>query len=881
MPSIIRSFGVVLCAFVVIALPSQALANGPLAVCAPGQPFLWPAGGTNIPYNPDQGDLGPLSNAAAVALVGSAFAAWDAIPTATTSYVNAGPLPVDVTIDNFIAYYAPSAPDGYSAIVFDDTGEIFDLLFGPDSGILGFAGPEWVNPATCEILEGVAFLNGPSFGNAIEALDVIVHEFGHYQNLAHTAVNGQVFIGDHSGPSPNDTFGLPTSLAQVETMYPFYFGAGAGSATPHRDDIAGLSTLYPAPGFFASTGSIAGTILAPNGTTRLTGVNVIARNLANPFDDAVSALSSDYAVSYGQAAPFVGRYTLRGLTPGAQYAIFVDEILAGGFSTPPLSPLPGPEEFYNGPSESTNNGTDTPAVFTPVAAVMGVTVGGVDILFNAYLPGDPLILGDDGAVELYLPFTFKLCGQSFESVFVNANGSLTFGAPSPDFSESRFEFLDGPPRAAGLWDDLSPGAGGAVTFDQTPYTFTASWTNVPEFGTSNSNTFSIKLHRLFDRIDVTYGSIAAVDGLAGVSCGGNVTSRFEQQQNLSNYRNWFVELISDPAGFEIFSPQRPFDLAHSQIRYTGTLNYSDRWAGSNDTIAGARWISLPFTSASVVQFTEHEQEGDVDFFRFRARAGQILMVETLTGRVDTLVGLFDAAGTLLAYDDDSGDGVLSRLAIVAPADGDYVVGVTQWPDFDFTGEWTGPTGRYVLSVQALSGTLLPVGDDSAATLPLGFNFPFQGTSWSSVFVNGNGNLTFGSANPDFSESVAEFLAAQPRIAPLWDDLDPTDGLVVVTPEPGAVTIHFVTVPEFFTEKANNFSVRLDRYGRVTFAYLGVLAQDGLVGITQGNGAADPGPDDLSRWFSVFPKTGTTYELFTPTGPLVSPFDLPFRTVSFR
>ena len=102
-----------------------------------------------------------------------------------------------------------------------------------------------------------------------------------------------------------------------------------------------------------------------------------------------------------------------------------------------------------------------------------------------------------------------------------------------------------------------------------------------------------------------------------------------------------------------------------------------------------------------------------------------------------------------------------------------------------------------------------------------------------------------------------------------------------TPEPGALTIHFVTVPEFFTEKANNFSIRLDSHGNVTFNYLGVLAQDGLVGITPGGGATDPGPSDLSRFLPVFPKTGTTYELFTPTGTLVSPFDLPFRKVVFK
>ena len=190
-----------------------------------------------------------------------------------------------------------------------------------------------------------------------------------------------------------------------------------------------------------------------------------------------------------------------------------------------------------------------------------MTVNGINILFNASEAGAPLPVGDDGSVQLFLPFTFKLCGQSFDSVFVNANGSITFGAPSRDFSESRFEFLDGPPRAAGLWDDLNPGR--RRDRDLRPdrphlHGLLDGRAGVPAAG---SNTFSIKLYRLFDRIDVTYGGMTAVDGLAGVSCGGNVTSRYEQQQDLSRFP--IVELISDPAGFEIFSPPRPFDLANS------------------------------------------------------------------------------------------------------------------------------------------------------------------------------------------------------------------------------------------------------------------------------------------------------------------------------
>jgi hypothetical protein len=900
------------------ALPAQA--GGPFVIFRPGQPYLWPGGGANIPFNPDQGGLGPLDNAGAVAQTTAAFQAWADVASATATYANAGALPIDVDETNFAPFFASAAPDGLSVIVYDEDGAIFTLLFGADSGVLAFAGPEWLDTTNGTIVEGLSFMNGgallpPNPFPVAEMLSVQVHEFGHYSNLDHTVVNGQVAgFDDTSGPTPFNTFPLEPLANRIETMYPFLFVNG-GQATPHRDDIGIFSTLYAEPTFADTTASISGRILGPNRTTPLTGVNVIARNVANPYDDAVSAISSNFTNDYAEDAPLVGRYRLRGLTPGASYVVFVDQILAGGFSTPPRV-LPNVEELYNGADESSDPATDDPSAFTPVSAAAGATAADINVVFNR-IPEGPLAVGDDGFVELFPSFRFKLCGQSFSSVFVNANGNLTFGNGDSNFIESIREHLAGPPRIAALWDDLNPSAGGTVAFEEDSGRLKVTWTGVPEYPSTGANTFRISLfakddddgHHRSDgddadddghhgdgddghgssgnRFSLRYGSLDATDGLAGMSCGGRVTNAFEKETDLrrsAGQTSRTIDARGSTAVFEIFTALDN-DLDNYRISFAGTSRFRDDLE-PNGTFAKAERVKLPYTNAD--RFAEiRPRGGDVDFYKFRATAGDILVVETVPGnQVDTMIGLFDAAGTLLAFNDDGGAfgvGGLSRFAVIVPATAKYFVGVTTWPDFGFTGAGQ-DFGRYVLAIHSYRGTLLPLVDDESVSVPLGFAFPFQGAVHTDVFVSGNGNLTFGVPRLDFIETVGNFLAGPPRIAALWDDLFPGDGLVIAEQGSKSLTIHFASVPEFLDIRPNYFSLKLEHDGDVDMRWFAVARGDALVGVTPGGRAVDPGPVNLSR-DDDWPVTGTTYEVFTQvlTGDFLdfSNFDLMFRRIEFE
>ena len=859
---------------------TPTFAGGPLAVCEPGVSYLWPNGGNNIVFNPDQGNLGPVPGPAAIALVGSAFQEWEDIATATLTYSAGDQLPVDVDITNFGPYLNPIAPDGLSAVVFDDDGQIFDLLFGPGSGILGFAGPEWVTPATCTINEGVSFLNGPSFTDATAALDVMVHEFGHWTNFAHTVVNGQIFLaGDESGPTPNNTFGSPAGITVIETMYPFYFGPASGTNTVEADDIAIASRMYPESDYASTTGEISGEILL--GTSRLTGVNVIARNIADPFNDAVSAISSDFTDNTGQSDPNVGVYRITGLTPDADYAVYVDEVLAGGFSTALASPLPGPEEFYNGVNESSDPTTDDPSVFTAVTVAAGSPNTGIDIIFNQPGEGDPLPVGDDGSVLLGLPFTFTICGQDFNDVYVNANGNLTFGAGDSDFSESAQEFLDGPPRIAGVWDDLNPTTGGSVYYNVSngEEKFTVTWEDVPEWSATGSNTFSIELKQGSSQATVEYGDVSATDGLAGLSCGLAQTGGVEEERNLNpRPKRTTHNFNGETAVYELFTGDN--DLANYTVKYNTAKHKLYDVFEDNNTLGTAADVVPPLNTAPNSLFTEiAPAAGDIDFFSFTAEAGQYLIAEIARGQIDSVLGLFNSSGALITLDDDGGQALLSRIEGTLPADGTYTLAVTFCCDYDFDGVDAGQGapfdgGRYVLDLQVLDGIPLALGDETVIELSgFGFDVSYDGTDYSSVFVSSNGFVSFGAAEFDFTPSVSEFENGAPRVAPLWDDLDASGALVLAKSDFASyLTITYVDVPEFGGFGANNFSVTMTSTGEVSYEYGSVTASAPLTGAAEGGGASSTATDFSASGGGAIDDSPV--EDFTTTGG----FDLPDGTV---
>lgn len=142
---------------------------------------------------------------------------------------------------------------------------------------------------------------------------------------------------------------------------------------------------------------------------------------------------------------------------------------------------------------------------------------------GAATAGTRLPLDDDDSRPVNLPFRFPFYGQSYQSLYVNSDGNLTF--VEPDFSSSARSLgrvTSGPPRIAGLFRDLDPRhSREGVRVLAAPDRFVVSWVAVPEyreFGVGPLQTFQIRLYP-DGRIEFAYSGITTTSAVVGIAPG--------------------------------------------------------------------------------------------------------------------------------------------------------------------------------------------------------------------------------------------------------------------------------------------------------------------------------------------------------------------------
>ncbi|WP_320046838.1 S8 family serine peptidase [uncultured Ilyobacter sp.] len=161
-----------------------------------------------------------------------------------------------------------------------------------------------------------------------------------------------------------------------------------------------------------------------------------------------------------------------------------------------------------------------------------------------------------------------------------------------------------------------------------------------------------------------------------------------------------------------------------------------------------------------------------------------------------------------------------------------------------------------LPTDPAGGTTISLSDDDAEQITLsdGAEVSLYGVSYGSFYVSSNGYLTFGASDTDYDETLEEHFAI-PRVAALYDDLNPSSGGTVSWKQlEDRVAVTYLNVPEYNETTTNTFQIELFFNGDLHISYLDLAATDGLAGLSEGEGL-DPDyyATDLSGMGACGPK----------------------------
>ena len=170
------------------------------------------------------------------------------------------------------------------------------------------------------------------------------------------------------------------------------------------------------------------------------------------------------------------------------------------------------------------------------------------------------------------------------------------------------------------------------------------------------------------------------------------------------------------------------------------------------------------------------------------------------------------------------------------------------------------------------GERVTLGDDDSLAIKFfqGFRFRFQKKSYTSFFVNSDGNVSFGAGDGrSVDRSLANF-ASLPRIGALYADLDPSHagagGGVFVKLAKDRAVVTWLAVPQYDDPEVpgvpgpNTFQMTLLKDGSITFAYGDLSLAAAVIG-------AGPGPAggltlvDYTQGLPAGPIAGAIAERF--------------------
>ncbi|MBI1808143.1 MAG: M36 family metallopeptidase [Ignavibacteria bacterium] len=197
----------------------------------------------------------------------------------------------------------------------------------------------------------------------------------------------------------------------------------------------------------------------------------------------------------------------------------------------------------------------------------------------------------------------------------------------------------------------------------------------------------------------------------------------------------------------------------------------------------------------------------------------------------------------------------------------------------------GPDGRIYQHARALSDTLI-LGDEDYIEVSLPFGFSFCGKTYTSVFVNSNGYITFGGGTIEYYPYPSYLVSGLRRICGLWANLYPPGGGTITARQVGPeFHISYMNVPDYYySSNTARFTIRLRSDGTFRVDYDTTTVNYGIAGFSAGGSSSSPPPEiDLSTASQpiVAGALGTAYESFDASDVDLSGLSIEYAACTFN
>jgi hypothetical protein len=392
---------------------------------------------------------------------------------------------------------------------------------------------------------------------------------------------------------------------------------------------------------------------------------------------------------------------------------------------------------------------------------------------------------DDAAIIDSLPFTMRYYGQPFNKVLLCTNGFVAFDTSAYDMQGHRWATFDngqipepGAPDGviAPFWDDLEYALPNGVFryYDAANHYLIYEWLGMTHPRSGSSETFEMIIY------DPAYYPTPTGD------C--EIVFQYNYVTN-DDYDGWSYGAAPGAfctVGMQNLSNTDGLGYTYDDLYPPGAAILQAGRAVKITTVTGLQ--TPPDISFSPTSFIKSAQTGQVvhDTFNIANLNGGLLTYTILE---------YTDNGRLLKNGDDTETPAVSP----APAPIKYVTvtgakpgGETEplyppvilnhggpdnygnsWVDSDEPG---GPAYNWV-DISGIGTPVTIVGDDDYnGPINIGFNFPFYGANYSSLYICANGILTFGGGSSAWNNMlIPNTTVPNDFIAPYWDDLSPQLG----------------------------------------------------------------------------------------------------------